>query len=203
MFLREKGWAVTIIDKAPFTGGGIRTFFHGGHPYTFGPRHFLSPFPEAYEFMNKYVPLRHIKKINYTFIEGDGEFYTYPMHQDDIAKMPESEQILDELANRPKESNPQNFEEFWMHRVGETLYNKFVKEYNKKAWQIDDNTVMDFGFEATVKARPLESGDRYEFRDWFNCYPVAHDGYNKLFDIALEGCEVLLNTEITGFDPEN
>ena len=41
--LRQKGWDVTIVDQAPFTGGGVRTFFHGGHPYTFGPRHFLSP----------------------------------------------------------------------------------------------------------------------------------------------------------------
>ena len=203
MLLRERGWKVTVIDQADFTGGGVRTFFHGGHPYTYGPRHFLSPYPEAYEFLNRYVPLRDIKKINYTFIEGDGAFYTYPIHEDDVGKMPESDLIQQELASLPEESDAANFEEFWIGRVGETLYSKYVKEYNKKAWQLQSNVEMDFGFEATVKRRPLESGELHEYKDWFNCYPIAHDGYNKFFDIALEGCEVHLNTRITDYDVEN
>lgn len=202
MLLREKGWQVTVIDKAGFTGGGLRTFFHGGHPYTFGPRHFLSPYPEAYEFMNKYVPMRDINKINYTFIENDGTFYTYPIHEDDIDHMPGAETIRQELASLPSESSPKNFEDFWIHRVGPTLYSRYVKEYNRKAWQLESNTEMDFGIEATVKRRPLESGERYEYRDWFNCYPISLDGYNRFFDITLEGCEVLLNTTITHYDPE-
>lgn len=203
MLLKEKGWDVVVIDKAGFTGGGLRTFFHGGHPYTFGPRHFLSPYPEAYEFMNRYVPMRDIKKINYTYIESEASFFTYPIHEDDIDKMADSDDIRSELNARPSESDAKNFEEFWVQRVGPTLYSKYVKEYNKKAWLLDSNTQMDFGFEATVKAMPLESGDRYEYREWFNCYPIAHDGYNKIFDIALEGCQVRLNTTITGFDLEN
>ena len=200
LLLRQKGWDVTIIESAGVTGGGVRTFFYGGHPYTYGPRHFLSPFPEAYEFLNKYVPLRDIKKINYTFVERDQTFYTYPIHADDVARMPEAERIKKELEARQTEAEATNLEEFYTCRVGPTLYDKFVKHYNKKAWMVESNTEMNFGFEATVKARPLETGDRYEFRDWFNCYPVAHDGYNKFFDIALEGCTVRLNTKITKFD---
>ena len=203
LLLKQKGWDVKVIDKAGVTGGGIRTYYHGGHPYTFGPRHFLSPYPEAYEFLNAYVPMRDLKKINYTFIEGDGEFYTYPIHEDDIVKMPEEKKIREELAALPVEPEAHNFEEFWTGRVGETLYGKYVKEYNKKAWNLESNTEMNFGFEATVKAYPLEKGPRYEFKEWFNCYPIAHDGYNKFFDIAFEGCDVLLNTEITGYDPDN
>ena len=202
MLLRAKGWEVTVVDKAGLIGGGVRTFFHGGHPYTFGPRHFLSPYPEAFEFLNKYVPLRHISKINYTYIESEENFYTYPIHEDDIPKMSASEKIYQELASLPTEYNSRNFEEFWIQRVGETLYGKYVKNYNRKAWLLDSNTEMDFGIEATVKRRPLESGERYEYKDWYNCYPIAHDGYNHLFDVALEGCNVLLNTTITGFDLE-
>jgi len=203
MLLKEMGWDVVVIDKASYTGGGVRTFFYGGHPYTFGPRHFLSPYKEAYDFLNKYVPMRDLKKINYTYVEKDQTFYTYPMHEDDIDKMPESKQIRKELSELPEESHANNFEEFWTHRVGETLYSKFVKEYNKKAWILDSNIEMDFGFEATVKRKPLETGERHEFKDWYNCYPIPHDGYNKFFDIALEGCDVRLNTNITGFDLEN
>ncbi len=202
LLLKEKGWDVTVIDKAPFIGGGCRTFFYGGHPYTFGPRHFITPFKEAYDFLSSYLPLRDIKKINYTYVEPDSTFYTYPIHEDDIPSMPDAEQIQKELKERPEECSPKNFEELWMHRVGLTLYNKFVKNYNTKAWQIKDNKEMDWGFEATVKIRALEKGDRYEFREWYNSYPIPHDGYNKFFDIALEGCNVLLGKKITNVDLE-
>ena len=200
LLLKEKGWSVTVVEKEGFIGGGVRTFFHGGHPYTYGPRHFLSPFKEAYEFLNHYVPMRHIKKINYTFIESDQAFYTYPIHEDDIDKMSDAKSIRHELEQRPKEFTPKNFEEMWIGRVGPTLYRKYVKEYNQKAWLLDTNTEMDVGFEATVKLRPLETGDRYEYRDWYNCYPIAHDGYNHFFDVALKGCTVLLNTTLSALD---
>jgi len=200
MLLRERGWSVTVIDKAGFLGGGCRTFFHGGHPFTYGPRHFLSEDPKLYEFLNRYVPMRPLKKINYTFIEGDGAFYTYPIHMDDIDKMPDAAQIHQEIAALPQEVKASQFEAFWIQRVGPTLYRKCVKEYNRKAWLLNDNTEMDFGYEVTVKRKPLETGDRYEFRGWYNAYPLAPDGYNRFFDIAVEGCEVRLNTTITGFD---
>lgn len=203
MLLSRKGWSVTIIEKASFIGGGLRTFFHGGHPYTYGPRHFLSPYKEAYDFLIQYVPMRPLKKINYTYIEKDQAFYTFPIHEDDIDTMPEALHIRKELAARPETCEPRDFEEFWIARVGETLYNKFVKEYNKKAWMLNSNTEMDLpheGFVKSVSKNPLETGDRYEFKGWYNCYPIARDGYNRFFDIAVEGCEVRLNTTITRYD---
>ena len=103
LLLKEKGWDVTLIEKDNVLGGGVRTTFTGADPFTYGPRHFLSPYREAYEFMMKYVPLRDIKKINYTFVEGDGSFYTYPPHADDIVKMPEKEEIRKELEGLPEE----------------------------------------------------------------------------------------------------
>ena len=38
MMLKKKNWDVTVFDRAPMAGGGVRTFYHGGHPYTYGPR---------------------------------------------------------------------------------------------------------------------------------------------------------------------
>lgn len=200
MLLKEKGWSVTIIDKEGYIGGGCRTFFHGGHPFTLGPRHFLSPYKEAFDFLNKIVPMRHIKKINYTFIEQDQKFYTYPIHEDDIKTMPDSQNIYAELKDRKEGACANNFEEFWVNRVGKTLYGKYIKEYNKKAWMLKSNTEMDFGFEATVKLKPLETGLRYEYKEWYNCYPIPNDGYNRFFDVAVDGCDLILNGKITGFD---
>lgn len=201
--LKEKGWHVTVIDKAGFVGGGVRTLFHGGHPYTFGPRHFLSPYPETYEFIKRYLDMRDLHKINLTYIERDRQFYTYPIHEDDIDKQPEGPQIRKELAALSPETKVNNFEEFWQARVGPTLYEKFVKHYNKKAWMLHSNLELDLGYEGTVKQTALERGDRSEFKGWANAYPTAYDGYNSFLEGCVKGCEVLLNTNIEGFDVHN
>jgi UDP-galactopyranose mutase len=203
MMLKQKNWDVTVIDKSSLTGGGVRTFYHGGHPYTYGPRHFIGPEENmpAFEFLNKIVPMRHLKKMNLSYQQKDDFFASYPMHEEDIKQLSDSEKIFAELENLPKETKANNFEDFWIGRVGKTLYERFNKFYNLKAWQLDDNKKMDAGFLGTVKRKPLESGSRYEFHTGFiNAYPEATDGYNKFFDVSLEGCNVLLNKEIIEVD---
>jgi UDP-galactopyranose mutase len=205
MMLKQKNWDVTVIDKAKQVGGGVRTFYHGGHPYTYGPRHFIGPEANmpAFEFLDKIVPMRHIKKINYSYQEKDDYFANYPMHMDDIKKLGDSKKIFEELDNLPEETKAKNFEEFWIGRVGKTLYEKFNKFYNLKAWQIKSNEEMDYGFEATVKRKPLETGSKYEFHTgYINAYPKAQDGYNKFFDVSLDGCKIILGKTITKVDQD-
>ncbi len=206
MMLKQKKWDVTVIDKSNLTGGGVRTFYHGGHPYTYGPRHFIGPEKNmpAFEFLNKIVPMRHIKKMNLNYQQSDDFFANYPIHEDDIRKLKDSEKIFNELDNLPKETKAKNFEEFWLGRVGKTLYERFNKFYNLKAWQLESNKEMDAGFLGTVKRKPLETGSRYEFHTGFiNAYPIAKNGYDNFFDVALEGCNILLNKEITNVDMDN
>ena len=38
---------ITLVESANHLGAGVRTNFYGGHPYTFGPRHFLTPYKEV------------------------------------------------------------------------------------------------------------------------------------------------------------
>lgn len=206
MMLRQKDWEVIVIEKAGITGGGVRTFYHGGHPFTFGPRHFIGPESSqpAFDFLNEIVPMRHLEKMNLSYQEPDDLFVSYPTHADDIEKLADADKIKAELDALPDETHATNFEEFWIGRVGPTLYERFNKHYNLKAWQLESNQEMDFGFEATVKRKPLETGSRYEFHTgYLNAYPLAKDGYNAFFDIALDGCQVLLNTEVVNFDLDN
>ena len=206
-FLLQKGWQVTIVEQGPEIGGGVKTYFHGGHPFTYGPRHFIAPESSmpAFEFLNKIIPMRHIDKINYSYQETDDVFTTYPLHQDDIKLLSNSSQILEELKHLDSigEKQAKNFEEFWLGRVGNSLYERYNKYYNQKAWFLDDNKKMDFGFEATVKRKPLETGPRYEFHTgWINAYPIPCDGYNAYFKWATEGADILLNTVVVDIDFE-
>ena len=107
--------------------------------------------------------MRHLKKINYSYQATDDLFVHYPMHYDDIKKLNDSQKIFDELNKLPEESKANNFEEFWTNRVGKTLYERFNKYYNLKAWNLKSNREMDAGFEGTVKRKPLETGPKHEF----------------------------------------
>jgi len=201
--LKQKGWDVNVIEKAPITGGGMRTFFHAGHPHTYGPRHFLSPYQEAYEFLNKIIPLRDIKKINISFQEDLDEFFFYPPHEQDIKRLPEASQIYREIEDLPEVVAGKNYEEYYIQRMGNTLYERFSKEFNKKAWMLESNAEMDFGMAATIKRNPVESGEPHEFKDWYNCYPIEAEGYNRFFDFCFDGCTVLTSTTIVNFDIDN
>ena len=95
------GWDVTIVEAASYLGNGVRTQWWGGHPYTFGPRHFLTQKTHVFEFLNKYLPLRRCADHQFlTYVERDQQFYTYPIHKDDIPLMPDREQIEQEMTSQ-------------------------------------------------------------------------------------------------------
>ena len=217
-------WDVTVIERAPFLGAGVRTRFHGGHPYTVGPRHFLTQMEHVYAFLNKYVPLRRCADHQFlTYVEADREFYGYPIHTDDIERMPERDKInkeLDELAitnlrgltpeaistmNRKsigrlnRASEAKNFEEFWIYSVGRTLYDKFVNQYSKKMWLLEDNRQID-DFTWSPKGVTIKEGPRAAWDTAISAYPIAHNGYDDYFRLATASAKVMLATTIERFD---
>ena len=81
---------ITIIDKADHLGAGVRTFFNGGHPFTFGPRHFLTQNKEAYDYLKKFIKLRDVSYHKFiSYIRQDDNFYNYPLNVKDLEKMPD------------------------------------------------------------------------------------------------------------------
>jgi len=201
--LSEKGWEVSLVDSASFLGGGCKTFTHGGHPYTVGPRHFLTPDEHLFEFMNKYVPMRRIPEHEFlTYVESDPGFYNFPIHVDDIDLMPDREKIKNELNTLSGAESAKNLEEYWIRSVGPTLYKKYIESYSKKMWQIDSNTeIDDYGF--SPKGVALKSGPKAAWTEAISAFPIKINGYDDYFDIATQNSEVHLNTWIQDFDVEN
>jgi len=200
--LLEKKYEVTLIEKGNFLGAGVRTSWYGGHPYTFGPRHFLTPHEKVYEFLNKYLPLRKCPEHEaWTYVERDGEFYNFPIHKDDIERMPDKEKIKNEIKNANGVENSKNLEEYWINSVGRTLYEKFVLEYNKKMWRISDNKIHDT-FNWSAKGVALKEGKRAFWSEWISAYPYNSNGYDDYFEIATKGTNVLLNTSIDNYEIE-
>ena len=198
--LNDESWNVTLIEKSKELGAGNRTKYWGGHPYTFGPRHFLTPHEEVFSFFNKYVPLRRCPEHEaWTYVEGDGNFYNFPIHVSDIERMPDAPKIKEELKMCKGPENAKNLKEYWINSVGQTLYQKFVDKYNKKMWQIEDNSEQDH-FNWSAKGVELNSGPKAFFNHWISAYPCALSGYDDYFDISTQGVNVLLNTVIDHYD---
>ena len=120
------GWEVTIVEKAPFLGAGVRTQWYGGHPYTFGPRHFLTQNEAVYQYMNDIVPLRSVAEHEFlTYVEPDNAFYHYPLNMEEIKTMPDEGQVMKELDACQRiegAKNARNLEDYWIASIGRTLY---------------------------------------------------------------------------------
>ena len=126
---------ITLVEKSADLGAGVRTNFYGGHPYTFGPRHFLTQNVKVFNYLNKIVPMRSCGEHEFiTYVEQDNKFYNYPLHIKDLNKMPDKKKIKKELNNRSKLKikNSKNMEDYWINSIGKTLYGKTMKNTTKK-----------------------------------------------------------------------
>ena len=95
MLSNLKNTKVTIIEKSNFLGAGVRTFFYGGHPYTYGPRHFITKNFETYKYLNKFVKLRNVNYHEFKcYVESEDNFYNYPISLEDIKNMKEKKKIM-------------------------------------------------------------------------------------------------------------
>ena len=196
-------WDVHLVEKASYLGGGVKTHFYGGHPFTYGPRHFLTQKEYLFDYLNKLVPMRRCQEHEFiTYIEKDEQFYNFPMHRDDITRMPDRDQINMELKSLEGAENAHNLEEYWINSVGKTLYEKFVNNYSKKMWMIDDNKKFDT-FDWSPKGVALKEGPRAAWDTAISAYPIAINGYDNFFDISTTDINLHLDTEIEEYDLPN
>lgn len=196
------GWDISIFEASNQLGAGLRTMWHGGHPYTFGPRHFLTKDQKVWDYLHSICPLRSCAGHRFwTYVAGDMQFYDFPIHRDDIARMPDSGRIEAQLAHleTAPEITPLNLEEYWLARVGAILYKKFIDNYSKKMWLVDSNTQLDT-FDWSPKGTPLKSGPRAAWDEALSGYPVSIYGYDRYFEYATVDTKVYLRTAPARYD---
>ena len=197
--LNREGWSVTLIEKEPHLGGGCRTFFHCGHPFTYGPRVYYGYSEKVWRWVDSFVPLRRfafeLRTLAHEPVDADRKFWHYPPHEDDVDAYPRAEQIRAELAARDNSKEPADFDEYYRQKIGPTLYDMFVDHYSKKMWSIESNKLFDI-FKWSAKDRPLESGPRGAYKGSFLGYPIEASGYNRYFDEMVRGTEVRTDSVI-------
>lgn len=200
-FMTMSGHDVTLIEKTGLLGGSCRTYYWGGHPYNYGPRHFLTRIEKVWEYFNKYCPMKRYEGHEFlTYVERDQSFYHFPIHRDEVDEMPDADEIRKELAMVPGANGARNLEEYWLTSVGPTLYDKFVKSYSKKMWDIESNTeITDFGF--TPKGVALKTGPiKAAWSEAYSGFPKSPNGYDDYWELATADTKVHLNTVIEEYD---
>ena len=193
---------VTLVEKSSKLGAGVRTHFNGGHPFTFGPRHFLTTNVNAYKYLKKFLKLRNVNYHKFiSYVREDDNFYNYPLNVKDIEKMPDKKKIKSEINAVKNVANSKNLEEFWIRSIGKTLFEKTINNYNKKMWQVDTCKKIDM-FKWSPKGYTIKKGKEAAYDDRISMYPTEKDGYNSYFDLIpkLKNVNVLFNSEITSIN---
>jgi len=230
-YLTEKGYEVTLIEKNTRVGGLARTCYYSGHPYEFGPHIWFWPGGEEVPINNTIATLTggellHIDRRLFTYIEADGRKYRYPVHYQDVAEMPEREQIEREIRkNRDEklklidsqlpELGNCKFADYFTAAIGPTLYNKFMAHYTWKMWNIPGDeleTSMVWadrfqGERGAPQARAVSGYDPLKFEDHtlgkgikFQVYPKK--GWNAVWDAMVTKATVIRDT-IVGIRDEH
>jgi UDP-galactopyranose mutase len=216
--LSNRGWEIDLVEASNSLGAGLKTKFIAGHPCTLGPRHFLTHNEKIYEYMNSLIPLRDCKDHQFiSFVEADAAFYSYPIHFDDIRRMPDSEQITRELDSleagfrdrqfkltsgtdfTENESPPKNYKEFWLRSIGPTLYEKFIAKYTRKMWRLEDESIIS-DFTWSPKGVAIKRGSREGWDTAISAYPRDLTGYDPVFSRAKDCANVIYNTRIADID---
>src|ERR1700675_2396110 len=98
--LSRRGHNVALVERADYLGGSCKTLTLGGHPYTLGPRHFLTKNEKAWNYLDHFCPMHRFPGHEFlTYIERDKQFCHFPIHEDDIEAMPDRDQIDSELED--------------------------------------------------------------------------------------------------------
>ena len=189
---------ITLIEKSNSLGAGVRTHFNGGHPFTFGPRHFLTQNVEAYNYLKKFLKLRDVSYHKFiSYVRQDDNFYNYPLNVKDLEKMPDKKKIKAEIKSAKNVAASKNLEEFWVRSIGKTLFEKTINNYNKKMWQVNSCKEIDT-FKWSPKGYALKKGKEAAYDDWISMYPTEKDGYNKYFDLIpkIKNVKVIYNCKL-------
>jgi len=224
-YLGVKGYKTTIIEeKGNEVGGLSRTYYYNGHSYEFGPHVWFWPDPSpenelVREFTNNELYYIDRKLFSQTDcgceshaidgVSNDG-LYRYPIHFEDVLKMPDKEKILKELMEHRDDNfklkletmpiiGQCTFKEYFTAALGKTLYTKFMKDYTHKMWNIpgeDLQTSMVWADILKHHYKKLEGYDPLKFKDHtlgsdinFQIYPKA--GWNVVWGKMAAGAEII------------
>jgi UDP-galactopyranose mutase len=188
---------VLLIDRRSHIGGNAYDKYddHGILIHPYGPHIFHTNAERIFAYLSQFTEWRPYE--HRVLAHVDGKLLPIPINLDTVNKLYglnlTSEQL--ELWFRAKAEpveQVRNSEDIVVSKVGRELYEKFVRGYTRKQWELDPSE-LDASVLARIPTR-LNRDDRY-FTDTFQAMPLH--GYTRMFEKMLKhpNIKIMLNTD--------
>jgi len=195
---RERGAAVTLIERGTQPGGMLRTYYTSdGRPYEYGPR-VLSVFrgtQSGLDFVRRFLDLEERDIYQGTRLRPEYKVIPFPVDRQSLMQIPDGEAIRSEMLQfentPPDESNLRSYLET---SVGRTLTRLAFEGFNRKFWGRElDQLPASWGKLRRLE-RIAEVGSYRLPSVAPHYYPKG--GFNGLFDQLLQGIPTYYGTEV-------
>lgn len=191
--LHKAGASVVVVEKRPHVGGNLYCeTIEGITVHRYGAHIFRTSDPFVWSYVNEYVHFNRF--INSPIANYEGELYNLPFNMNTFyqlfgARSPKEAKAAIE-ADRIKNDNPSNLEEYVLDLVGKTIYEKLIKGYTEKQWG-KPCTELPSNIMRRIPLRLIF--DNNYFNDTWQGIPV--EGYNVLIERMLENVPVMTSTD--------
>lgn len=190
--LTNAGFKCLIIDKRDHIGGNCYTQnIRGINVHKYGAHIFHTSNINVWNYINQYVKFNNY--INRPKLIYNDRLYSLPINLFSLyqvygCKTPEEAQKQIE-AVRIKNPSPNNLEEWILDKVGQEVYEIFIKGYTMKQWNRNPKDLPA----SIIKRLPIRFNfdDNY-FSDSYQGIPT--NGYTSLFEYLLQDITVWLDT---------
>lgn len=198
--LNEK---VVIIDKKSHIGGASYSEIDSGsgiEVHKYGSHIFHTSSKKVWEYVNKFASFnnyRHKVLANY-----QNKIYPMPINLATInmfynLNLTPSE-AFDFISQEGKKSgieDPENFEQQAISKIGESLYEAFIKGYTQKQWRTEPSNLPKEIFSRLPVRRDYNF---HYFSDDYEGIPV--EGFGKLFENILSNKNIEIELNVDYFD---
>lgn len=196
----KAGKRCLVIDKRNHAGGNVYCEkIDGVNVHKYGAHIFHTSDKEVWDFVNSITPFNRYTNSPVASAP-DGRLYNLPFNMNTFYQMwgvrsPQEVQAkLEEQRHEALErmkaegiNEPRNLEEQALCLIGKDIYEKLIKHYTEKQWGRPCKELPAF----IIRRLPVRlTFDNNYFNDLFQGIPV--EGYNKLIEGLLKGCEVKL-----------
>jgi len=183
--LASVGKRVLLTDRRPHIGGNAYDHYDesGVLVHKYGPHIFHTNSERIYRYLSRFTAWRDYE--HRVLAHVDGKLLAFPINIDtvnDLYGTKLTEQTIEEFYRTRAEplASVRTFEDAVVSKIGRDLYEKFIRNYTKKQWDLEP-CELEASIAARVPAR-TNHDDRY-FTDKYQVMPLF--GFTRMFERML------------------
>ncbi len=151
--LADQGYDVTIVEKDAI-GGLLRDIEFEDEKYCDSAPHllFFEDNESAVEdLFSQYSSLQSLEPYAKSYPRGDlSDSHNYPVTRSNASRWPDTDKIHKELETTTDNPTGETFDEFVKEQVGETLYQRYFRDYTAKHWGVDPSQITGDWFDYKI-----------------------------------------------------